>query len=251
MDAVIDMPISEELEESVRRAVNGIVKELGLTMPSEEKVKEGIEKVRAYKVAEKAKKPDPPVEPSTGARSGTARYYAFLPDIDLEAVLEPVFASSNDEFWAHLKKGRVAFKPHVTIVHRKELPLSQLLWEKCEKLVNENAGLMFGLRVMNVVWDGRVMALTVDGVIPFELEDGEDGIGERANKLAKKFVKELDEERERLHITVGTKDAGIAPLEAKVLVMGWRKGEKNEALKVLDLGPNGITVKARISGMWS
>ncbi|KAF8337300.1 RNA ligase [Amanita rubescens] len=258
VDAIIDMPISEGLEESVRRAVNGIVKELGLTMPSEEKVKEGIEKVKAYKVAEKAKKPDPPppVEPSGGgaARSAgtTARYYAFLPDIDLETVLEPVFASSNDEFWAHLKKGRLAFKPHVTIVHRKELPVSQLLWERCEKLVNENAGAMFGLRVMNVVWDGRVMALTVDGVIPFELDGKQDGEDGRAYKLAKEFVKELpDEERERLHITVGTKDAGIVPLEAKALVMGWRKGEKNEALKVLDLGPNGITVKARISGMWS
>ncbi|KAF8325713.1 RNA ligase [Amanita rubescens] len=251
VDAIIDMPISEGLEESVRRAVNGIVKELGLTMPSEEKVKEGIEKVKAYKVAEKAKKPDPPpVEPrSTGT---TARYYAFLPDIDLETMLEPVFASSNDEFWAHLKKGRLAFKPHVTIVHRKELPVSQLLWERCEKLVNENAGAMFGLRVMNVVWDGRVMALTVDGVIPFELDGKQDGEDGRAYKLAKEFVKELpDEERERLHITVGTKDAEIVPFEAKVLVMGWRKGEKNEALKVLDLGPNGITVKARISGMWS
>ncbi len=257
VDAVIDMPIGEGLEESVRRAVNGVVKELGLTMPSEERVQEAIEKVRAYKVAEKAKKPDPPVESSarSGAARSGARYYAFLPDIDLEAVLEPVFASSDKEggaeFWAHLKKGRVAFKPHVTIVHRKELPPSQSLWERCENLVNENAGVMFDLKVMNVVWDGRVMALTVDGVVPFE-PDGEDGAGERAYKLAKEFAKELDEEgRERLHITVGTKDAEIAPFGAKALVMGWRKGEKNEALRVLDLGPNGITVKARISGMWS
>lgn len=251
------MPLEDGLEMSVNRAVKGIVTELGLTMPSEKTVKEGIEKAKAYKVAKDAKKPDAPVESGRSA-GGRARYYAFLPDIDLESVLDPVFASSSDkddaEFWAHLKKkARVAFKPHVTIVHRKELPGFQLLWDKCEKLVNEKPAPVFGLRVMNVAWDGKVMALTVDGVVPFELDGKEHGeAGEQTYKLAEKFVKKLDEEgQERLHITVGTRDAGIAPLEAKVLVTGWRRGEKNEALKVLDLGPTGVTVKARISGMWS
>jgi tRNA ligase len=250
VDGVIDMPIGEPLDESVRRAVTGVVKELGLTMPSEEKIKEGIEQVMTYKVEEKAKKPDAVGADKlkkNGKGKETFRYFGFLPEIDIKEVLDPLFASSEDaDFWNHLKMKRmVAVKPHVTIVHRKEFSESKMLWERCEKLVDEEPLSEFRLHMTHVVWDGRVMALVVESVTPASR-------GGREEEVAQKFVGDLsEEERQRFHVTVGTREANISPVEAKALVKGWKGGEENKELKSLSLGPIGVTVKARISGLWS
>ena len=247
VDGVIDMPIGEPLDASVRRAVTGIVEELGLTMPSEEKIKEGIEQVMTYKVEEKAKKPDAVGADKLKKGKETFRYFGFLPEINIKEVLDPLFASSEDaDFWNHLKmKQMVAVKPHVTIVHRKEIPESKRLWERCEKLVDEEPLSEFRLHMTHVVWDGRVMALVVESVTPASR-------GGKEEEVAQKFVEDLSEgERERFHVTVGTRDATISPFEAKALVQGWKRGEENKGLKSLSLGSDGVTVKARISGLWS
>ena len=247
VDGVIEMPIGEPLDDAVRRAVAGVVKELGLPMPSEDKIKAGIAQVMAYKVGEKDKKPDAVVSgpKKSGRGKETVRYFGFLPEMDIEGVLDPLFASAGGdaEFWNYLKKGKmVAVKPHVTIVHRKEIAESKRLWERCEKWVDEAPRLEFWLHMTHVVWDGRVMALVVESVTPASPED----------EVAQKFVSDLsEEERGRFHVTVGTRDAAVSPVEAKTLVKGWRAGEENKELKSLSLGPKGVTIKARISGLWS
>ncbi|KAF8632510.1 hypothetical protein AX15_001843 [Amanita polypyramis BW_CC] len=255
VDAIIEMDLSEPLEQSVRRAVDGIVKEVGLPMPTNEKIQEGIEKVKAYKVGETDKKPDPSesVESKGGIKKAErkqppTRYYGFLPDLDIESVLDPFFVSLGNtgaSFWDHLKNGRIASRPHVTIVHKKELPEGQDLWDGCQKLVNRAGGLdvAFWLHLTHVLWDGRVMALTVDDLAPA-------GGDEDMRNLASQLISSLTEEqRKRLHVTVGTKEAAILPVEAKSLVEGWRNGEKKEKVQGLELGKNGIMVKASISGL--
>lgn len=250
VDGIIEMPMGESLDQAVRRAVTGVVKELGLTMPSEEKIKRGIEAVMTYRVEEKAKKPDvvgAGKSKKNGRGKETFRYFGFLPEIDIEEVLNPLFASSEGDadFWNHLKKKqRVAVKPHVTIAHRKEFPESKRLWERCEQLVDEEPRSEFQLHMTHVVWDGRVMALVVESVTPAPR-------GGKEEAVAQKFVSHLEEEvRERFHVTVGTREAAISPVEAKTLVKGWKRGEENKELKFLSLGPNGVTVKARMSGLF-
>ncbi|KAM6492799.1 RNA ligase [Amanita muscaria] len=258
VDGIIEMTIGEGLEESIRRAVSGIVKELGLPTPDGKKVQEGIDKAKSYMVAEEKKKP------SETARQETKppRYYGFLPDLDLVDVLDPFFSSIETgpealSFWHHLKKGgqgRLSVRPHVTIVHKTEVQQrvtgAQELWDRCANLISEDndRNILFLIHLTHVVWDGRVMALAVDSILVLPKE-GEDDL---PHDLAKNFVDSLtDQQQRRLHVTVGTRDNDVLPIEANALVQGWRQGECKEERKVLKLGDAGVTVKSVISGLFT
>lgn len=83
-------------------------------------------------------------------------------------------------------------------------------------------------RLGSVVWDGRVMAVSVDDV-GVEPEEGEGMEGEA-------FVKGLGGDvRGRMHVTVGTRDGKVRPVEAKGLVEKWRKGEAVKSVKLGDV----------------
>jgi len=246
VDAIIEMQFDETLEGNVKHAVNGIVRELGLPMPDEPRIQEGIDKVKEYTVAEEAKR----VLEAEGAKTRTRppRYYGFLPELlDFGALLDPVFQSVEADadgasFWNHLKKARhLTSQPHVTIVHMKELPDSQALWDRCEELIGHDV--YFRLSLTHVIWNDRVMALAVD-VAPEE-EQGDPDL------LAAQYVSSLTAlERQRLHVTVGTRDGGVLPVEAKALVKRWREGKEDEERRTLKLG-DVMAVKARIVGLVS
>ncbi|KAK2464077.1 hypothetical protein APHAL10511_003907 [Amanita phalloides] len=267
VDGIIEMQLGEGLEESVRRAVEGVVAELELPMPSEETIQEGIDKVGAYTVKEADKKPDPAEAKQAKEPKGTekgkkkphpARYYGFLPELEIEKVLDSAFASADVDaasFWDHLKnRARVVERPHVTIVHKKDVEQEEngdnttSLWDRCEKIVSGGSGAIWLLHLTNVVWDARVMALVVDG-ISRNADRDVNGDGEG---IVDTFVASLTEDqRYRFHITVATRDAEVKPVEAKALVQAWRRGESNDERRVLSLGPIGVTVAARMSGLQS
>jgi tRNA ligase len=248
VDAIIEMPFDESLEGNVKHAVHGIVQELGLPMPDEQTIQQGLDSVKEYKVAEESKRR---VEADGNTRTKRPpRYYGFLPELDIRALLDPVFQSADADadgasFWDHLKKGRLTPQPHVTIVHTKELPDSQALWDRCEGLIGHDV--YFRLSLTHVIWNDRVMALAVD-VAPEEQEDLV------AQGLAVQYLSSLTAlERQRLHVTIGTRDGSVLPVEARALVKGWRDGEEEEdkERRVLKLGEGDVTVKARIAGLFS
>ncbi|RDB18587.1 tRNA ligase 1 [Hypsizygus marmoreus] len=224
VDAVVDMDMEEGLEEAVRRAVDGCVRVIGLKRPSDEKIAEALEVVRGYKPS--VKKPD---EKGKKKDNG-ARYYGLLAEIDLEDVLgKKLETPPKDadkamvraaEFWEVLTNGkRVAKRPHVTVVHRNSLPGEQSLWDLCAALQGLPQPPLFKARLGNVVWNDRVMAVTVDDL---EVVEGESGEGTR---LGNDFLQGLkDELKERLHITVGTKNPNVPAVEGKGLIEAWRKG---------------------------
>jgi len=87
------------------------------------------------------------------------------------------------------------------------------------------------------VWDDRVMAVVVDGVVPVDRDD----------EAGKSFVDQLPEEvQKRLHITVGTAKAAIKPVEALSLVEGWRNGQPVKSLQLTNLPTEGY-----IKGLFS
>jgi tRNA ligase len=65
------------------------------------------------------------------------------------------------------------------------------------------------------------------------------------------FVSMLDHEiRERLHITVGTRDASVPAFEAVALVESFKKGEKGKGVDSVRLGED-VFVNGRIKGLFS
>ncbi|KAF7364146.1 tRNA ligase [Mycena sanguinolenta] len=263
VDDVVEMVLDEPLEDAVRRAVRGVRDVLGLPEPDEEKVKEGIEKAKGYVVAgaesdasessggkgkdAKGKGKEKAQPEPTKKKTKPPRYFGLLPDVELETLLSSPVAQEpkGTAFLEHLtKEDRLATRPHITIVHSKALeePGAQDLWARCAELnKGDGEAPVFACVLGHVVWNDRVMAVTVDDV-RLEAEGG-------AEQAGAEFVSKLPEElRKRMHITVGTWNSSIPAVEGKVLAEAWRAG-KTDDIKAVSLG--GVVVKARLRGLFS
>ena len=245
VDASIEMNLEDDLEQAVKQAVAGCVSILDLPQPSAEKIADAVRKARDY--VPQTKKPDDKKTKKKGEQP-TSRYFGLLPEVDLLNVIgkrmEESEASDVAEagkvFWNTLvAQNRVTQCPHITIVHRNALPSAVELWERCSKLHSMPLPPFFNFTLGHLVWNKRVMAVTVDD---FELADSADG-GQEGSE----FVSTLSEEvRKSLHITVGTSEDGIPPFEAKALVEEWRSGMRS-GIGSLDL--EGLVARGRIKGL--
>jgi len=239
VDAVIEMDISEDLEHALDRAVDGCVRILGLEKPDQEKVGLALAAARAYEPTKN--KEDKKQKEKEKRKEKPPRYYGFVPEVDLLELLNPVFSAPGDaeaadgkQFFADLKKsGRVTKKPHVTIVHSKALDLewAKPLWDRCSDLYLSSTPSTFRFSMGSVVWNDRVMAVTVDEVESASSDD--DGAG-------KSFVDQLPQEvRKKLHITVGTANEDIPPFEAHGLVEDWKNGKRIKSLQLTNIPTEG------------
>ena len=249
VDNIVEMELGESLEESVKRAVQGCVAVMGLEMPSDEKIQEGLDIARGYTPG--VKKPDAPIDMKRLA----VRYYGLLPELDLEELLERAFANeseSNKDFWTTLKtKGRVTKRPHVTIVHRSAIDTERELWDRCTGLHEMSTATppLFKGTLRNIVWDGRVMAVTVED---FDVAEASEGSSDESknnnNEQAREFVSNLpDATRFRLHITVGTLLESVKPVEARSMVEQWKRNEEPDIIKSIKLDDQ--VVYGRIKGL--
>ncbi|KAG9075947.1 hypothetical protein FRC06_009799 [Ceratobasidium sp. 370] len=241
-DDVIDMEYDETLEQAVRRAIVGLCPILDLDMPGEKEIADACDIARAYKVKSTGKKAPAPKPP---------RYYAFVPNMDLENILGEKMRSggvpeSGRAFWARLVEGhRLPDSPHVTIVHTKEKHEAEKLWEHCTTLRKAIPESSPPLRATfdHVVWNDNVMALAVSKLEIHAEVDGEYG------ELVSSVIKEIPENvARRLHLTVGTREDNINPFEAAGMVEAWRKGEDNGTQSV-PLGA--CIVEGRIMGRYN
>ncbi|KAF7316285.1 tRNA ligase [Mycena indigotica] len=236
VDDIVDMSLEDDFESAVQRAVSGVVRVLGLPVPDADKIAEGVAKARGYSVGggattakdkgkEKEKNPQPPAQTKdqlAQKKGKPPRYYGLLPEVDLTGLLAGAVEKepSAAAFYGHLvKEKRVATRPHVTLVHSKALqePGAKELWERCAAL---NPSPAFTCKLGHLVWNDRVMVVTVDDVmVEKEASTGQVGA---------EFVTRLPQEvRDRLHVTVGTRTSSIMPVEGKALVEAWRAGKTN------------------------
>jgi len=214
------MDLEDDLEQAVKRAVAACVSNLGLRQPSAEEIDEAVFKARNY--APQTKKPDDKKSKKKEEKQQqpTPRYFGLLPEVDFRAVIEKRMEEAEAEggkaFWnALVTENRVTQRPHVTFVHKNSLPGAVELWERCAKLHSAISPPFFSFALGHLVWNERVMALTVDD---FELGGSADG-GQEGSEFVSTLSKVV---RESLHITVGTSKDGIPPFEAKALVEDWR-----------------------------
>jgi tRNA ligase len=262
-DVVVEMDVAAGPEEALRKAVDACVDVLGLERPSEEKIAEALKLGMAYKPAALAAKetdgegdatqqrtPSPSPTRKTGPKK-PPRYYALLPELDLEAVVARAMRNASEDgkkFWAHLTENdRVLRRPHVTLVHKNGLPGREAMWERCAAVDKLPAPPEFVLRASDVVWDGRVMALAVDNVALSSDPPSKDPGGEGA-----KFLLGVDDElKKKMHVTVGTREKDVNPYEAGGLVEKWRSGKSGEGIGSVSLGDKGVMVRAGLKGLFS
>ncbi|KAL0581130.1 tRNA ligase [Marasmius crinis-equi] len=238
VDDIIDMDFEEDFSTSLQRAITGICETLKLKKPTPEKVKEGLDVALGYKAKTRTTKD----EMTSKTKTKDPRYFALLPEVKVDDLIHKVLGEDDTyTLWKHLySTSRVTQRPHVTLVHQKGLPGEIELWERCMEIHGLESPPVFELRLGNVVWNDRVMAICVDD-IKLEAEASQD-----KSQKGEEFISKLrDDVRLRLHITVGTKDDTIPPVEAKDLVEKWRAGDK-EGLHSLQFEP--VTVKGRVKG---
>ena len=246
-DETIEMDIGEDLEQTLARAIDGVVRVLGLPRPDLERVGVALAKARAYKPT----LTDTKQAKQTAAKaSPKPRYFGLLAEIDLVDALDAQIARHQEpgmplrDFWEVLKTpkgahGRVTRTPHVTIVHWKEQEQNVVLWDRCAALYALAAPPIFRARLGHVVANERIMAVTIEDLC---VDDPEEDTGQEGAM----FVSQLDHElRERLHITIGTKDESVPAHEAGPLVQSFKKGEKGMESVSLE----GVYVKGRIKGL--
>jgi tRNA ligase len=237
VDAVVEMDITEDLEHALDRAVDGCVRALGLEKPDQEKVGLALAVARTY---EPTKKKGERKEKEKEKKVRLPRYYGIVPEVDLLELLDPVFSaaggadtSDGKQFFTNLKKdGRITEHPHITIVHSKALDLewAQPLWDRCSGLCLSSTPSTFRFNLGSVVWDDRVMAITVDEVAPVSDDD----------ETGKSFVDQLPHEvRKVLHITVGTARRDIPPFEAHALIEDWRNGNRATSVQLTNIPVEG------------
>ena len=235
------MELEESIEDALARAVNGVVDVLGLEKPTDEQMGEALRKAIEYQtnvgsaVGESSKGKGK--ERSTG-KTFTPRFYGILPEIDLEAVMGQVLGAEDahedaKKMWELIRrKKRVTARPHITITHMKSKDTELALWNASAQLLKEGAPPMFGFEFGHLVWNNRVMALTVENL---SVKEGS------AIEAGYEWLKVLGDGpvRARLHVTVGTADPSIPPVEALQLVEKWKARELVNVMEAKGIGSQG------------
>ena len=250
VDASIDMNIGDSLEAAVARAVDGCVNILGLERPSQEQIDEAIAVAKAYTPA--AKKGENKNEKNAKGAVRSPRYFGVLAELDCEALVAPQMEQGEDipydgkTFWRKLVSDkRIIERPHITFVHRAELPDAADLWERCTALDRLLAPPLFSFTLGHLVWNDRVMAFTVEDLELAKEADNDADPGQEKHEFVSKLPAEV---RDTFHITVGTLNADVPPLEARGLVEAWRKGNRT-GIGSVEL--EGLSAKGRIKGLMS
>ena len=242
---VVEMELEESMEDSVKSAVQGCVSVMGLEMPSDEKIQEGLDVANGYTPA--AKKPD---DPKVKKKKSDVRYYCLLPEVDLEELLDRALANEPQDFWTQLKTDqRVTKRPHVTIVHKNSIDTERELWDRCSSIHKLSTATppLFKGTLSNVLWNDRVMAITLDDLAKEGSVDAEEDESQQGPEFVSKLPHDV---RTRLHITVGTKDGNIQAVEAKTMVQQWRRGEELDTIKSKKLDDLPV-VYGRIKGLYT
>ena len=92
--------------------------------------------------------------------------------------------------------------------------MGQDIWNRCTVVNQSIEPPSFKFKLGHIVWDKRVTALTVE-----DIELDSPGVQQEGAEFVSNLAHEI---RERLYVTVGTKE-GVPVVEAMSLVASWKK----------------------------
>lgn len=251
----------EQLLEIDAKALDDASKIPGLRRPSKDEMHEAIAVAKGYKPQVYKEMKLESLDPSAkrGGSNKGARYYGIAVEVDIQSLLARYFDAVDgeaDNFFLQLReKGRIEKKPHVTLIHERELeappePTSgsteelefcKELWERCKKisqLWGEESITVTLTLGPTLAYDGRSMSIQVSNLAYSGLN------------LDPRIIPS-DKRKDSYHITVGTANNEIRPVEGKWLLEAALKGEQvsqpGEKIRTLQIEP--VEVKGRVKGM--
>lgn len=258
VDVAAEMEWEASLEDSLARAVDACVRIVGVQKPTTEQFGEALAVARAYRAKMTAKKPAAAEQgKKKEKKEREPRYYGILAEADLGSVLKKRFGEvdvppAGQAFWEKLLADkRVTPRPHITIVHSKSLPEQTALWDLCRGLQGGEGSPShvptFVFRLGHVVWNPRIMAATVVD-LAVSLDDADAAAQERGLDFVLKLPAEV---RDRLHITVGTRDGSVPPVEARSFVWDWKQKGDAAGKGVGSVELKDVWVKGKVKGLFN
>lgn len=260
-DEVIEMDLSWDFERSLLHVVDRLVAILGLEKPTEQQMRTAIDSTKGYKPALRKEMKIEGIDSGAkgGGKTKGVRYYGIAVEVDLPALLEEWFkhhpgVSHRKTYDVLRDTKRIETKPHVTLVHEKELEALEdgsnrseaeyaaKLWEKCKTVSQrwgEDAVTVTLTLGPLLVWDDRAMCIQVSEVT-YEGKDLKEG--DVPN----------DERKESYHITVGTTNQEVRPVEGRWLLESILKGDTiSRAGRPIDkVEMKTVQVKGRVKGLF-
>jgi len=259
VDEIIEMDLHEDTESAVRRAASGLSKALQLEMPSQDAIREALRVSQGYVVPSGSKRAMTLLGKTVSREKskGTPRYFGITPTEEtgwpLNTIVNSALAGLADEsghkqlqnLWKAMSDGgRVTDHPHITLVHQASLKSAtaadvRSLWDACNNSMEE---VHLKFRLSHLIYNSRIMALVVDS----------DSILETSSQQPSNIMKSINPPTfERLHITVGTADRDVKPVEAGELILRWRKQNFNpDEGGVIPLA-DGEFLSGKVEGLWS
>lgn len=199
-----ELPTAEEYDEAIEAALKEYTVEtkhnVGRT-PKPQKPKGQNKSTQSTPAPTPAPTPQPTPQPTNSGEKPTEYFAISLPTDTINATLEEAFRRFpvKATFYNHLKAtNRIQPSFHITLAHRANSRQFPEIWADYEKKRVEGRLGTAKIEIFNIVWDGRIMAITTRI------------LGEQVRSTNKV-----------LHITVGTKDKGIKPKEANEMFEKW------------------------------
>ncbi|KAI5808719.1 RNA ligase-domain-containing protein [Peziza echinospora] len=229
--SVIDLDIEADTRvnlETVVRALRKDYPSLIKTLPTAEEMDRAVEyalnhyEPKQPNNKQKAKGQNQSASTPAAKKAKAVEYFSVSVPTDklLEAIKKAMDYSKADAstFYDQLKNAkRVQDAFHVTLIHRASIRTkgahsrAQSLWDRYINLIGTTPeeSVKVGIKLGRLVWDGRLMAATVE-VLPVE-------------------GSELDFPcfNETPHITIGTKDKSVKPVESNDMLTRWKADGKS------------------------
>ncbi|KAL4252700.1 tRNA ligase [Abortiporus biennis] len=252
VDVLVEMDVEESLDDALKRAVDACVDILGVERPSAEQMGEALAVARGYSPKKKGNK----IAEDKKKKKAEPRYYALMPELDLNSKLSNIMKISGNgsvpkegkTFWESLVGKQRLFDrvPHITIVHSKALDGgNQAVWDRCRDMNDMSSPPLFRFKLDRLLWDDKVMAIAISDLTV--ASDGKDDPQAEDRVKGLEFLSSLPEDiKGKLHITVGTADQHIPPVEARNLVGRWKEGARN----VGEFAFDDLWVKGRVKGLF-
>lgn len=247
-DDVIELSPAWGKLQALEHVVDRLVDIVGLARPTAEQLDAAITYADAYR-PKVFKEISADAKAKLEARRGF-RYFGIAAEQDVAALVGPLFTdTTRPPLLEHLLlSDRIIKSPHVTLVHEAEVKsadeavakVHKLRWDHYAQLVKAatKAGsdsLVVELTIgPRLVWDDRAMSLEVSALTS-----------------AAGTSLQLAVDGRSAHITVGTKEEDIRPVEGKLVLEAALRGDKTTELggeiHVLEFEP--VKVRGRIAGL--
>jgi tRNA ligase len=235
---VVDIDIKDEPLVALEKITAKLCDLLEIPPPDREELEASLDRAKNYKISFRKEH-----DRSSGVRTIQPRYYGVALEIDLANFLGEFYAKNPNVdrslFDKLVSANGVERRPHVTLVHNKEVtseaPDKRELWEKSKSLAEEDkvVEVKLGPRIF---WDERVLAIEASPIALFSDD----------------IHKAAADKRYAHHVTVGTADAEVRPVEGKLILEAFLDGKEESAqggrIHFAEIGET-VTVKGRVRGL--